>query len=75
MRRLILAMLLPILPGCQSLGVIDLAARAIEKCAIVHTINTRGGRWYESPDFSTSCHHPAEITHRQPPEVRYVPIP
>jgi hypothetical protein len=75
MHRLILAMLLPILPGCQSLGVIDLASRALDKCASVHAIHTRGGRWYESPDFSTTCHRPAEITHRQPAEVRYVPLP
>lgn len=69
MLRLILPLCL-ILPGCQSIGVIDLAARALDKCHAVASIHTRGGRWYESPDFSTHCHR-AE----QQKEVRYVPHP
>lgn len=75
MPRLILVLICPFLPGCQSLGVIDLAGRALDKCASVATINTRGGRWYESPDFSATCRQPAEIHHQQPTEVRHVPTP
>lgn len=75
MTRLALILLLPLLHGCHSLGVIDLASRALNKCPSVSTISTRGGRWYESPDFSATCRSPAEIHHQQPKEMRYVQTP
>jgi hypothetical protein len=72
MRGLIL-ILLPLLHGCQSLGVLDLASRALDKCASVSTISTRGGRWYESPDFSATCR--AYPSPPAPEGIHHVPTP
>lgn len=69
MTRYPLPLIVLCLSGCQSLGVIDLASRAIDKCQSVASVHTRGGRWYESPDFSTTCHR------AEPKEYRHVPNP